>query len=122
MFKETKDGETHHFGDGHGHECIHGNNSDTCPKARLEENPKTNNEWETILEYSLPDKLWEEEKRVIRNNVESILSSERQRVREEIEKMKQPTPYTKDRTMEDVVDGYNEALSDILNSDILKLL
>ena len=51
----------------------------------INQNPeqvKGREEWETMLEYALPDKLTEEEKTVIRNNVGVLISRAEQRIKD----------------------------------------
>lgn len=43
--------------------------------------------WQTMLEYALPDKLTEEEKQVIRNNVENLLARQKEEIIEKVEKI-----------------------------------
>ena len=53
----------------------------------MKKEDKKDEEWETMLEYALPDRLTEEEKAVIRNNVDVLLSCAKQKTLDRVARM-----------------------------------
>ena len=106
--------------------CVNGHTmtgigfSDMCPEC--EGAWKPSQEWETMLEYALPERLTEEEKVIIRNNVSNLLSQSRyqartavlEEMREIAEKMKIPVRCLQHDLMGTCDFSHNQALDDLL--------
>lgn len=67
---------------------------ETWQEAKIKQRNKNLTDWQTQLEYALLDKLTGQEKKIIRNNVELIVSQIRlQTLKETLEALKLWRPY-----------------------------